>query len=207
MSFSDAASAWDSFLDPDAVRMKLAYAGVFLVGAEMLKDAILRHPLDFFATEFVAPDFKPRESAEYQVEVRDRDPEGKRDRLRGSLAFLEHLGVLNAADISTYWRLNGVRNDLAHELSSLLMHGRTLTCKDHLPELVALLRKVETWWWFNVEVATDTDVSQFEISSDDVVPGSVLMFEVLVNTATGDDQAARAFYAEFRSRSSSGDAS
>lgn len=207
MSFSDAASSWDSFLDPDAVRMKLAYAGVFLVGSEMLKDAILRHPLDFFATEFVAPDFKSRENAKYQAEVRDRDPEGKRDRLRGSLAFLEHLGALSAADISTYWRLNGIRNDLAHELSSLLMQGRAFTCKDCLPELVLLLRKIETWWWINVEAATDPDVSHLDFSSEDVLPGSVLMFEVLVNTATGDDQAARAFYAEFRSRSSSGDAS
>lgn len=205
---SDVQDAWDQFLNPDIVRRKLTQAGVFLIAFETLRDAVVRHPRAFFATAFGGPGLEPEESPDYQREVRGRDPRGKGDVLRGSLAFLRHVGAISEDDEQLFRRLADVRNTTAHELPAFIMQGRKLECAEHLPQVVWMLKKVERWWWLNVELPTDPDAaaSAADLSPDDVQPGSALMVEVLATVATGEDALARGFYEAFRA-GMAGDAS
>lgn len=197
----DAQDAWDQFLNPDVVRQKLAQAGVFLIAFETLRDAVVRHPRTYFATAYSGPGLEPEESPDYQREVRGRDPREKGDVLRGSLAFLSHVGAISEDDEQLFRRLADIRNTTAHELPTFVMQGRNLECADHLPHVLWMLRKVERWWWLNVELPTnpDTAAAAVYLSPDDVQPGSALMIEVLTTIATGDDALARGFYEAFRS--------
>ena len=61
--------------------------------------------------------------------------------------------------------------------------------------MVALLRKIEVWWIVNVELETDPDWADKEVDESGIVPGPVMMLQVMMDIALGDDEQAE-FYIE-----------
>lgn len=170
------------------MRGTLISAGLFLVAYEVLRSSIIDHPLEFFATTWTAKGPKPSEK--YNREVRALDPKGKNDPLRGSLAWLVKAGALSSDDLNAFEQITNARNSAAHELSSLLAGRKPHDYLALYPMLVLLIEKVERWWIINVEVPTDPDWATQNINEKDVIPGPVLMMQILSDVAAGDsDQA------------------
>ena len=181
------------FLNPDVVRTKFVAIGLYMVGHEMLLDALRDRPRDFFATDWT-PDGVSLPSSDYETEVLALDPKGKANALRGAVAWLLDLEAIDDADVSSLREFTDARNTIAHELHKVVGGHATLELAGLFPRLVALLTKVERWWVINVELATNPDFDGVEIDEEGVVPGSVVVMQMLCRVALGAEEEAWTFH-------------
>ena len=179
---------WEDFLNPIVVRTKLVIAGLFIIAYEMLERAIVERITSFYSIGF--DENGPFRNPEYERKVLSLDPKGKRDALRSSLVWLEQHGVLTRHDIDQFITIKNVRNEIAHELSSLIGGTREPPIDDQFGPTMVLLRKVELWWIVNVEIATDRDSAHREFDQEQVVPGTIMAMQILLDVALGNDEEA-----------------
>lgn len=192
---ANTADQWEAFLNPDIIRSKLISAGLFLVGHEMLLDSIKRHPLWFFSNRWTAEG--PQPSAEYDTEILARDPKGKRDALRGSIAWLRMMDVITADDEGDIKTVTDARNELAHEMTAMVGGSKPPNFAEHFATLMDLVQKIEKWWIINVELSTNPDYDGQEIDEDGIVSGPSWIMQMLRLVALGQGEEAWMLHREF----------
>lgn len=192
---ADTVDQWEAFLNPNIIRPKLISAGLFLVGHEMLLDSIKRHPLSFFANTWTAKG--PQQSAKYEEEVLARDPKGKNDAKRGSIAWLRMMDVLSADDEADIKKVDDARNELAHEMTAMVSGSKPPNFAEHFETLMALVQTIEKWWIINVELPTNPDFDGQEIDEDGIVSGPSWIMQMLGQVALGEGEEAWSLYREF----------
>jgi hypothetical protein len=193
---TDASKRWEEMLTPEIVRVKFIAVGLLAVAYEMLEDTIVGRVRDFFSTGFDAKGFTY--SPDYATRVLALDPKGKGDALRSSLVWLRQVEAITEEDHTRFLAIKNARNEVAHELTSILTGERTFNFNDHFQSALALLSKIERWWIVNVEIATDPDLVDKEIDEDGILPGRILTMQILVNVALGNDKETNAFLEAFR---------
>ena len=80
------------------------------------------------------------------------------------------------------------RNLLAHQLFAVVTGQLESAHEAQFDALVTLLRKIGVWWVVNVEVPTNPDFDGQEVDEDNVVPGSILSLQMLVQVASGNTE-------------------
>lgn len=192
------ASGWTDFLNPDVVRTRFLRTGLFLVAHEMLLSSIKDRTHDFFSNTWTATDgWKP--SPKYREKVLSLDPKGKNNQLRASVVWLRQMEAIDENDEFTIRELTEERNRLAHELRNVLGGTYKHDFENLFPKLVSLVAKIDRWWIVNVEIATDPDLAGKEFDEDGVIPGSLMLLQVLNQVALGKDEEAWTLYHEFMS--------
>ncbi|MEJ1959715.1 MAG: hypothetical protein WDM70_10105 [Nitrosomonadales bacterium] len=73
-------------------------------------------------------------------------------------------------------------------LPSLVMGGADFKHIERFQELLELLRKIEVWWIINLEIATDPDYDEREIDEKGIVPGSILMIQMMIEVLSGNEE-------------------
>lgn len=179
---NDHASKWEELLNPDITRERLISASLYIAAFEILKQSICDRLRDFYCCGFsVAGDHVDQE---YQSEVLSRNS----SRLYASLSWLQDNDVLDASDIESFGRVKETRNALAHNLQGLVFGELAPSHVQVFPELIKLLRKIETWWLLNIEIPTHPDYDGQEILDDQVIPGPVIMLQLMLDVASGNSE-------------------
>jgi len=188
---------WGDFLNPDVMRPCLVSAAIYIAAFESLKDSIIGQIRSFFWTGFDGKQdiIAPR----YQTDVLSRN----RSPLHASLEWLQERGIIDEADVAAFERVKACRNTLAHELLQQLCSGKLPSDFEKcFQEMVALLHKIELWWITEVEIPTNPDFDDQEIDVDGIIPGRVMVLQLLCDIALGSDERSRFYYEEFRKRTS-----
>jgi hypothetical protein len=183
--------AWQEFLNPDVLRQNFILASIYVAYYEILKESIVGRPKEFFATQWTKNG--PNISEQYKSEVLIRN----KSSLYASLSWLKENGVINNFDLEKFEHVKTCRNELAHELKNLITKGIELRYVKAFRDLIALLNKIEVWWIINVEIPTDEAFSDMEINESHIVPGSILMLQVILDVALGDEDRSKFYYQEF----------
>lgn len=68
---------------------------------------------------------------------------------------------------------------------------------DAFEEMIGLLRKIEIWWFENLEMAIDPDAYPKDLDLDQVTPGPVWSLQMLIDVALGPEEEARKYYEHF----------
>ncbi|NOD84309.1 hypothetical protein [Ruegeria sp. HKCCD6119] len=192
------ADDWADFLNPDVVRTRLLRTGLFLVAHEMLLSAIKDRTHDFYSNTWTNNDgWKP--SPDYREKVLSLDPKGKNDPFRASVAWLRQMEAIDEDDEVSIRKLTEERNRLAHELRNVLGGTIEHDFESLFPKLVHLVAKIDRWWIFNVDLATDPELAGEEFDVDRITPGSLMLLQVLNQVALGNDEEAWALYHAFAS--------
>ena len=179
---SDHVRRWEELLNPEITRERLISASLYIAAFEILKQSICDRIRDFYCFGFgVSGDLV---DPKYQSEVLSRD----RSRLYASLSWLQENDVLHAPDIESFERIKAARNALAHNLQGLVLGELPPSHVQIFPELVELIRKVETWWVLNVEIPTDPDYDGQEVLEEHVVAGPVIMLQLMLEVASGNSE-------------------
>ncbi|NDV86277.1 hypothetical protein GTW51_06130 [Aurantimonas aggregata] len=181
---ADTRDAWSAFLSPDVVRLKLISAGLFLIGHEMLVDSIQRHLRSFYADEWTKEG--PIPGPEYETKVLALDPRGKKNPVRGSIAWLRQREAINSDDEAALRKVTDARNNIAHEMSSMVSAADMPDFLGEFQTMMSLLNKIERWWIVNVELPTDPDFCDKEIDEDGIVPGPAWIMHMLSQVALGE---------------------
>ena len=83
-----------------------------------------------------------------------------------------------------------VRNEIVHELGQIIGGSIQIDFENIFPKLIDLLIKIDRWWIINIEFETDPDMIGKDIDEDGVVPGSILMLQMLGRVALEEDEKA-----------------
>ncbi|MBP8148591.1 MAG: hypothetical protein KAY21_02615 [Limnohabitans sp.] len=177
---NNAAENWARFLDPDVLRPSLLSATMFITAFELLKDCIVDRVRNFYTLDWGD---KTATTLEYEQAVLARDK--KKRCLNASLDWLREHHAIDEVDLEIFARLAGIRNQLAHELFSVVTGQVPSDYNSQFPALIALLRKVEVWWIVNVEIPTNPDYDGQEIDEADITPGALMSLEMLIDVASG----------------------
>ena len=167
---------------------------------QLLEDSITERIKNFYSLGF--DQTGDLISPEYKENVLPLDPKGKSDPLRASLAWLREMAAIDETDIQTFTTIKDVRNDVAHELHRMAFssHNKETDYLSYFEPMVALLRNIEVWWIVNLELATDPDWADKEVDESGIVPGPVMMLQIMMDIALGDDERAAFYIRQFRAR-------
>ena len=182
----DVKQAWECFLNPETLRPRLITASLYIAGFEFLKETtIIGRIRDFMCLRNeggITPAYKT------EVLARNKSP------VYASLDWLKEMEAIQQADIEAFDRIKACRNRLAHELLSIVAsEGLPTDLGNHYVEMIALLGKIERWWTMNVEIPCNPDYDGREVREEDVTPGSLLIMQLLVDIALGNEEDSRSY--------------
>lgn len=168
-------------LSPKILKNHIIKASLFSMAFEMLKSTLIEKIRYFFS------DIEENElvlSSEYQENVLalNKSP------LYASLEWYARMGAINDSDILIFEEIKKARNELTHEMFSLLFLKTAINVDDLMEKILELLRKIEFWWFQNMEP------EGLLIDKNDFVPGSVLSVQMLSELTLGTDQQAELYY-------------
>lgn len=174
----------ENFFDPLWIRESLTTGALYITAYEMLKDSILSRVRSLYVDGF--DETGEILSPEYNKRVLSKCD----NHLKASLLWLKEAGAIDQQDHQKIDEVRKLRDEIAHGFPDLLVQaqfdkGKVLA---NLSSVVELLKKIETWWILNVELATDPDWdSEAAPIHDGILPGSVAVLSMLRQIALGDD--------------------
>jgi hypothetical protein len=173
---------WEQFLSPEVTRDRLISVSMYIAAFEMLKESIIGRIRDFYSIginengSIISSDYHTR------VLSRNKSP------LHASLDWLVESEAIEKSDLEMFERAKAMRNRLAHELPSMVLGEAEIALTSHFQEVFGLLKKIEVWWVVNVEIATNPDFDEQEIDEAGIIPGPVLMLQLMLEVVAGNEE-------------------
>ena len=183
--------SWERILHPKTLKENIIVASLFSMAFEMLKTSIIEK-LEYFYSDgldksglIVSPDYKS--------EVL---PLGK-GQLYASLNWLKNHDAITGEDLESFEYIKKCRNTLTHEMLSFTSKGVDFEVAEAFGKLTSLLRKIEIWWFVNLEMSIDPDAYPEDLDPEQVIPGPIWSLQMLINIALGPDEEAKKYYDQF----------
>jgi hypothetical protein len=184
-------ASWERMLHPETLKSNIITASIFSMAFEMLKSSIIDKIEGFFTNGFdengmiVSPDYKEK------VLSLNRSP------LYASLQWLQDMGVIDNEDLEKFEHIKRCRNTLTHEMLQFTSSGVDFDVADTLEEMVRLLRKIEIWWFENLDMSIDPEAYPEDLDLEQVIPGPVWSLQMLIDVALGPEEEASKYYDYF----------
>lgn len=168
-------------MTPAVMQERLISASLYVTAFELLKESIVGRLRSFYMVGFDIDGDVIDEKYETSVLSRNKSP------LYASLDWLVENAVIDKNDLESFERIKTTRNSLAHELPSFVMGGEDIKHIERFQEVVTLLRKIEVWWVVILEIPTNPDFDGKEIDEEGIVPGSLLMIQIMLDVVSGNE--------------------
>lgn len=182
----------EDFLNPELMRERLISAALYIAAFESLKDSIIQHLRSFYCLDFPSTD-APCEEYVSSVLSRNNSP------LYASLHWLADNGAIDENDIAVFKEVKQCRNQLSHNLYKILgSRGLPENFAELFQVLISLQHKVDHWWIVNVEIPTDPEHCDEEYDREQVIPGSTMVMQMLLDIALGDEETARSYLQQYQ---------
>ncbi|SFR57939.1 hypothetical protein SAMN04488070_2103 [Pseudidiomarina maritima] len=184
-------ASWERALHPETLKTNIITASIFSMAFEMLKSSIVEKIEGFFTNGFdengmiVSPEYKEK------VLSLNRSP------LYASLKWLQDMHAIDEKDLERFEHIKRCRNTLAHEMLTFASSGVDFDVGEAFEEMVGLLKKIEIWWFENLEMAIDPDAYPEDLDLEQVIPGPVWSLQMLIDVALGPEEEARKYYDHF----------
>ncbi|WNJ94826.1 hypothetical protein RND59_11875 [Vibrio ruber] len=184
-------ASWERALHPETLKTNIITASIFSMAFEMLKSSIIEKIEGFFTNGFdengmiVSPEYKEK------VLSLNRSP------LYASLKWLQDMSAIDYKDLERFEHIKKCRNILAHEMLTFASSGVDFDVAEAFEEMVGLLRKIEIWWFENLDMAIDPDAYPEDLDIEQVIPGPVWSLQMLIDVALGPEEEARKYYDHF----------
>ena len=179
---SSSTEQWEQLLTPAVMQEKLISVSMYITAFELLKESIIGRIRSFYMVGFDPAGYLIDEKYETDVLSRNKNP------MLASLEWLSENGAIDENDRQTFERVRTTRNLLVHELPSLILGGKDFQHIERFQELSALLKKIEIWWVLNMEIPCNPDFAKEEIDAEGIVPGPVLMLQMMLEVASGNEE-------------------
>lgn len=184
-------ASWERVLHPETLKSNIITASIFSMAFEMLKSSIIEKIEGFYTNGFdengaiLSPDYK--------TEVLDLN----KNKLYASLKWLKDNDVINNKDVETFEQIKKYRNLLVHELTTFTSTGVDFDVGKAFDDLIFLMRKIEIWWFENLDMAIDPESYPRDLNLDEVTPGPIWNLRMLIDIALGPQDEAKKYYDHF----------
>jgi hypothetical protein len=183
--------SWAKALHPQTLKSNIINASLFITAFEMLKDSIVEKIRGFYVTGYEDGEFIISDA--YQQKVMSLH----KSKLYASLKWLQDSFVIDDNDIAIFEEIKRCRNALTHEMLKFASTGIEFDVPELFSKMTELLRKIEIWWFENLEMAIDPDAYPEGLDLNEVVPGPIWTLQMLLDIALGPDEEARKYYDHF----------
>lgn len=183
---------YENFLKPESLRQNLLLASLYLTAFEFTKGAIVDRLRAFFSSGINENSWMVDEEYESEVLALSRSP------VYATLLWLEGMSAIDQGDIKRFTEAKNFRNELAHELPDVLSRGIGQEYTERFKDLIVLLNKIEKWWVVNVEASISPDLINQKLDEDQIIPGSVIFLQIMLQVALGSEGEAVLHYNEFK---------
>lgn len=181
-------ASWERTLHPETLKTNIITASIFSMAFEMLKSSTVEKIEGFFTNGFDQDG--PIISPEYKEKVLSLN----RSPVYASLRWLQDMDAINDEDMGKFEHVKKCRNTLTHEMLCFASSGVDFNVAEAFDEMVALLRKIEMWWFEYFEMAIDPESYPDDLDLDQVIPGPVWSLQMLVDVALGPEEEAEKYY-------------
>ncbi|WP_127119151.1 hypothetical protein [Thiomicrospira sp. S5] len=181
-------ASWERTLHPETLKTNIITASIFSMAFEMLKSSIIEKIESFFTDGFdengmtVSPEYKEK------VLSLNRSP------LYASLKWLQDMDAIDSKDLEKFEHIKNCRNTLTHEMLKFASSGVDFDVGEAFDEMVKLLRKIEIWWFENIEMSIAPENYPKDLDSEQVIPGPLWNLQMLIDIALGPEEEARKYY-------------
>lgn len=183
---------WIAFLYPEKLKDNLIFCFLFIAVYESFKDYVVEEVKFFF--HMGADQTGDIFSSRYKTSVLDKD----KNTLNATLLWLLELGAIGESDIERFQEIRKHRNRLTHEMMECLLEGMPKELPECLADLFTLRIKIEKWWVLNIEIPTNPDYdSSSDIREEDIMTSSQIIYRIIMDMLSGDNQAAAFYRDEF----------
>ena len=184
-------ASWDKFLNPDSLKKNLIAGGLFLTAYEMLKESLIGYPRDMYWEGI--KNGETIVSSRYSTEVRALNE----DLLTASCLWWKKQAILDDSDISKIKAIREHRHAIAHEMPRFLQTTEANIQVEYLPQIAAIVKKIDQWWILEVEIPTNPDFDNRELTKDEcsgVMSMRMIVLDLMIPLSVGDDSRLREIY-------------
>ena len=190
---------WDKFLNPEKLKDSLIKASLFLSAYEILKVSIIGRLRGFYAYEWrineKTGELIEKVSKSYKEKVITLYP---KDEFHACCLWFKDQEAINESDLKEIAKARKHRNEIAHELPKFISKIDYNIDRQILDRLVEVVKKVDTWWIFEVEIPTNPDFSVADmdkIDSNTVIGGNTIFLNTILSIFEGDDSQLKEIHA------------
>lgn len=184
-------ASWERALHPETLRANIITASIFSMAFEMLKSSIIEKIEGFFTNGF------DESGANVCPEYKEKVLSINKSRLYASLKWLQSMKAIDDKYLEVFEHIKRCRNTLAHEMLTFASSGVDFDVAKAFEEMIELLRKIEIWWFENLDMAIDPDAYPEDLDLEQVIPGPVWSLQMLIDVALGPEEEARKYYDHF----------
>lgn len=192
--FDQTVNSWKKFLNSQNLRSNLISASMYLTAWESLESAVIDQLRGFYSIGYEEDDWVCGERYRSQVLVRHKSP------FRASLLWFLEMNAVNQEDLEIADRIREHRNEIAHRLPEFIFSTEKQIDLELFRSLIALVAKVDKWWIREIEVPTNPDFDNAELTEDDyakAMSGRMIMLNLMITLATGDNNEVSKWNKEF----------
>jgi hypothetical protein len=184
---------WLNFLKPENLKDNLICCSIYIAFFETTKDYIVNQIKDFYSIEW---DLENGDiiSEDYKTKVLAKD---KKNKLNASLLWFKESKAITEDDILVFDELRKYRNLIAHEMLEKLFDGLNKDFAEKLSKLIDFRVKLERWWIFNIEMDLGIIDNPENIKDEDVICNSQMIFKLILDIVSGDEEKSNFYYKEF----------
>lgn len=184
-------ASWERALHPETLKSNIITASIFSMAYEMLKSSIIGKIEGFYTTGF--DENGSILSSDYKAKVLVLN----KSQLYASLKWLQKNYAFDEKDLAKFEHIKKCRNVLVHEMIKFSSSGVDFDVAQAFDDLIKIMRKIEIWWFENLDMAIDPEVYPHDLNLDEVVPGPIWSLQMLIDIALGPEDAARKYYDHF----------
>lgn len=183
--------SWEQLLHPKTLRTNIMVASIYITAFEMLKNSIVDRIKEFFTNGFDEKGYLI--SSEYETKVLSLN----KSPLYASLFWLKDMKAIDETDIQKFEEIKNCRNILSHEMLKFVSEGIDYDLTKLFSEMIELMKKVELWWFKNVELEIAPEAYPKDLDPNEVMPGPIWGLQMIVDVALGSDEEAGKYYEYF----------
>ncbi len=138
-----------NLVNKDILQQNIINSALFILFFESLKDLIIDRLCGFFCFDISIKNNKisRKESIEYKQEVRSLDT----NIFDASLKWYQNEKILSNSDVEKIKQIEKRRNEIVHELSSVLIVGLSQDDISLLLNVIQIYDNLDSWWIYNFE--------------------------------------------------------
>lgn len=172
---------WEKLLDPKVLRGSLLTSSIYIAAYEVCRESTIDKLRGYYFDHWDKDG--PHSSDDYKSKVLSLD----KSPLQATLLWLKDRGAIDDGDIEAFSKARQLRNQVAHDLPKFLSSPVHKISQEVFDGLLNVTHKIVVWWVVNVEIATDPDYDGAEIDESGIKIGTILMIQMMMDIAYGNE--------------------
>ncbi len=184
---------WEKLLDPKVLRGSLITSSLYIAAYEVCVESIIDKLRGYYFDYWDKDGPHPSDDYKRKVLSLNKSP------LQATLLWFKHRGAIDDEDVEAFSKARQLRNQVAHDLPKFLSSPAHKISQEAFDGLLSVTHKIGVWWVVNVEIATDPDYDGAEIDESGIRIGTILMIQMMMDIAYGNEPEEGYFYSALKS--------